>query len=66
MLIEQPPQLYRWLMQGSIWRLPKLSTTEGEKVCYLTFDDGPIPEATPLVLRLLSQMNVQATFLCWR
>ena len=29
---------------------------------YLTFDDGPIPEVTPWVLRLLEQYGVKATF----
>ncbi len=29
---------------------------------YLTFDDGPIPEATPLVLDILDRYGVKATF----
>jgi peptidoglycan/xylan/chitin deacetylase (PgdA/CDA1 family) len=35
-----------------------------EKVIYLTFDDGPIPEVTPFVLKLLKQYNAKATFFC--
>lgn len=31
---------------------------------YLTFDDGPVPEATPWVLDLLKQYNAKATFFC--
>ncbi|MFC2107356.1 polysaccharide deacetylase family protein [Bacteroidota bacterium] len=31
---------------------------------YLTFDDGPIPEVTPLVLDILDKYNVKATFFC--
>lgn len=31
---------------------------------YLTFDDGPIPEATYWVLELLQNFNVKATFFC--
>ena len=35
-----------------------------EKVLFLTFDDGPIPEATPEVLELLKKFNAKATFFC--
>lgn len=33
-----------------------------EKKLFLTFDDGPIPEVTPLVLNLLKNYNAKATF----
>lgn len=33
-----------------------------EKVIYLTFDDGPIPEATPEILDILGRFGVKATF----
>jgi peptidoglycan/xylan/chitin deacetylase (PgdA/CDA1 family) len=33
-----------------------------EKVIYLTFDDGPIPEATPEILEILEKYQVLATF----
>ena len=35
-----------------------------DKVLYLTFDDGPIPEVTPWVLDLLAEYNAKATFFC--
>jgi len=35
-----------------------------EKSIYLTFDDGPISEMTPLVLDILSVHEVKATFFC--
>ncbi len=35
---------------------------KSEKAVYLTFDDGPIPEATPFILKTLAQFNVRATF----
>ena len=35
-----------------------------EKVLYLTFDDGPHPEATSFVLETLQQYNARATFFC--
>lgn len=34
----------------------------GNKVAYLTFDDGPIPEVTPKVLEILARYGVKATF----
>jgi peptidoglycan/xylan/chitin deacetylase (PgdA/CDA1 family) len=33
-----------------------------EKVCYLTFDDGPSNTVTPQILDTLEEYNVQATF----
>ncbi len=35
-----------------------------ERSVYLTFDDGPIPEATPFILDTLKQYDVRATFFC--
>jgi len=35
-----------------------------EKVLYLSFDDGPIPEVTPDVLDVLKKYQVKATFFC--
>ncbi len=35
-----------------------------EKAIYLTFDDGPHPEITPWVLKLLKEYNAEATFFC--
>ena len=57
MLIEQPPVLFRKLYPGALWRV-----NPEEHAVYLTFDDGPIPEVTPWVLRLLEQYGVKATF----
>ena len=33
-----------------------------EKAVYLTFDDGPIPQATPFILETLARYNIKATF----
>lgn len=57
MLIEQPPRLLRWLYPRAIWRMDP-----SERVVYLTFDDGPIPEVTPWVLDTLDRYGVKATF----
>ncbi len=35
-----------------------------EKILYLTFDDGPHPEATPFVLNELKRFDALATFFC--
>lgn len=35
-----------------------------EKLIYLTFDDGPIPEVTEFVLDTLKRFNARATFFC--
>ena len=42
-----------------IWKMP-----DHEKVIYLTFDDGPHPEATPFVLDTLKEHQAKATFFC--
>ncbi|GAA4313592.1 polysaccharide deacetylase family protein [Pontixanthobacter gangjinensis] len=51
----------------SFLKLPypeRLTRIGNEKAIYLTFDDGPVPEATPWVLELLSKYNAKATFFC--
>ena len=58
MFYERPPKLYRALYPTALWRMPR---TE-EKTVYLTFDDGPIPEVTPWVLKTLREKGVKATF----
>ena len=35
-----------------------------EKILYLTFDDGPTPEVTTEVLKILKDRNARATFFC--
>ena len=35
-----------------------------EKILFLTFDDGPIPEVTPWVLDALQKYHAKATFFC--
>ena len=55
--MEQPAKWLRWLFPKAAWRMdPK------EKAVYLTFDDGPIPEATPFILKTLEEYGVKATF----
>ena len=56
-LLYQFPSWLQRLYGGVIWRMNPSS-----KVVYITFDDGPIPECTPLVLDILSKHGVKATF----
>lgn len=53
----------KWVQQlfpSCVWSLP----TEGEKLLYLTFDDGPVESVTPWVLETLAKYNANATFFC--
>ena len=60
MLIERPPKWFRCLFPGAVFRLP---SKRGEKKrVFITFDDGPIPEATPWVLDTLDRFGIKATF----
>ncbi len=55
----QFPRILRIFFKNFIWR-----KTPSEKVIYLTFDDGPVPEVTPLVLDILDKYGWKATFFC--
>lgn len=47
--------LHDWLVPGAVWRMASAGA-------HLTFDDGPDPERTPLVLDLLARFGIRATF----
>lgn len=51
--------LVKTLFSGFTW-----SFATSEKVVYLTFDDGPIPEITDWTLAILAKYNAKATFFC--
>jgi peptidoglycan/xylan/chitin deacetylase (PgdA/CDA1 family) len=55
----QFPKVLRPFMGKLTWR-----KNPSEKVIYLTFDDGPVPEVTPLVLDILDKYELKATFFC--
>ena len=40
------------------------SIPASERVIYLTFDDGPVPEVTSVVIGMLKERNILATFFC--
>ena len=57
-LVKKPGWIRR-LYGDCLWEMPST-----EKIIYLTFDDGPHPEATPFVLDELKRFNAKGTFFC--
>ncbi len=53
------PRFLSWLYPKRTWGF---SSTEN--TVYLTFDDGPNPDATTWVLDVLKEHGIQATFFC--
>lgn len=54
------PFWVHWCFPNLHWKLPKTDPPQ----LYLTFDDGPIPEVTPWVLKQLAVYDAKATFFC--
>ena len=59
MYLVKSPLLLKWYYPTLIW-----NKTRDEKVIYLTFDDGPIPDVTTFVLKTLKDFDAKATFFC--
>ncbi len=57
--LNRTPKFIRNFFPGFVWRIPT-----NEKVLYLTFDDGPVPEVTDFVLETLAEYDAKATFFC--
>lgn len=53
------PRFFTAFFKDAVWRME-----EDQKVVYLTFDDGPVPQVTPWVLELLKKEDIKATFFC--
>ena len=53
------PRWVKRLFPAYVWHLPAPN-----KEVYLTFDDGPHPQVTPIILDLLQQYGAKATFFC--
>jgi peptidoglycan/xylan/chitin deacetylase (PgdA/CDA1 family) len=58
MYTVKTPFFLPWIYPNLVWKAPSKDTI------YLTFDDGPIPEVTPFVLKCLAEYNAKATFFC--
>jgi peptidoglycan/xylan/chitin deacetylase (PgdA/CDA1 family) len=59
MYLVKSPLLLKWYYPSLLW-----NKSRTEKVIYLTFDDGPIPNVTDFVLKTLKAFNAKATFFC--
>lgn len=59
MYLIKTPELIQNLFPNFTWKIPN-----EEKKIFLTFDDGPIPEITPWVVKTLEQYHAKATFFC--
>ncbi len=53
------PGILRKIYPGLTWNIPG-----GDRVLYLTFDDGPTPDITDQVLSILAASDARATFFC--
>jgi peptidoglycan/xylan/chitin deacetylase (PgdA/CDA1 family) len=59
MYLIKTPFWLRAIYPNCTWKIPSK-----EKVIYLSFDDGPHPQATPFVLGELKKYKAKATFFC--
>jgi peptidoglycan/xylan/chitin deacetylase (PgdA/CDA1 family) len=53
------PRWLRILYPQLLWH-----KSRDKKNLYLTFDDGPIPDVTPAILKILKRYEIKATFFC--
>lgn len=59
MRIFRPCFIAGWFYPEAIFRI-----RTDEKIACLTFDDGPDPDSTPLILDILSKHKIKAHFFC--
>ena len=58
-----PQERIPWILRFSAFRREVLfRLNDGKPSVYLTFDDGPIPESTPWLLKTLEEHGAKATF----
>lgn len=58
-LVKTPWWIKKWIYPDYLWSMP-----QDQKKIYLSFDDGPHPEATVFVLDILKEYHAAATFFC--
>lgn len=56
-MLVKTPWLWRILYPSIIWKKKNKNN-----YIWLTFDDGPCPKATPIILKILQNENIKATF----
>lgn len=59
MYLAKSPFWLKWLYPQLTWHMSRTA-----KRIFLTFDDGPIPDVTPFVLKTLAAYQAKATFFC--
>ena len=59
MRLYRPSTAIRMFYPGAVFRV-----RTRQKELYLTFDDGPDPESTPYILKILEAHNIKAVFFC--
>lgn len=57
--IKTPGIIKKFSSKKLVWDIPNR-----ERKVYITFDDGPVPEVTPEVLKILGDYKVKSTFFC--
>ena len=57
--LTKTPGILKALYRSCTWHL-----SPAKQAVYLTFDDGPHPQATPFVLDQLKKYNAKGTFFC--
>ena len=57
--LKKTPWILKKIYPGCVW-----DVKTDEKLLFLTFDDGPHPQATPFVLNELKKFSAKATFFC--
>ncbi|MDE6696125.1 MAG: polysaccharide deacetylase family protein [Muribaculaceae bacterium] len=58
-----PQERIPWILRFSAFRRDVIfRLDDGKPSVYLTFDDGPIPESTPWLLKTLEEYDAKATF----
>lgn len=57
--VARYPAFLRMFFPSLVFRMDT-----GRKAIYLSFDDGPMPEATSMVLQILAEFDAKATFFC--
>lgn len=58
------PRLLQSFLPCCHWRISPKTLSYRAPTLLLTFDDGPVPQVTPLVLDLLARYQAKATFFC--
>ena len=59
LMFHRTPSVLPLVYPSLVWRIPT-----SERTVYLTFDDGPVPGPTEMVLETLEKFSIPGTFFC--